>query len=375
VAAWRFEVCNRDGTNVEPIVKARNRTVSIPLNGLPVATFTIRIDDPRATRVLALDGLLLKVYRNNVLVFCGPLTTAEEASSGRGASITVGAAGVWWRLGKRLTGKAVDGAGRGVGYTEGTPLAPVNKSVLVQHLIENANAESDTGVRIGTVTSAGSSYIGPWYFKVTAEAVAEIVATLDGPDIELVPSEPTVDGAGVKLGTLNIVPNLSTNRSSGANSVDWEYGRGKRNVASYRRLRTLDGLLNKAWSIPTGFPDAHDVGTAPIANSSDTSASLALHGLLEAIVSDDLGVDSFRQTLADEHARIRKQARETILFDPHPARSPNYPTDFKVGDLVAARAAIGGVSRFDVVMRVYGVAFTIPEQGPERLELVLVNDQ
>ena len=373
MADWRFEVCDRDGSNAEEIVAATARAVTIPLNGGRTASFTVRLDSRQAERVLALDGDLLKVYRNNLLLFCGPLVTAEESSAEGGGTIAVTAADAMWRLTHRLLGKGVDANGRGVGYGEGTALSQVEKGLIMRHVVETANGEADTGIRIGSINSASLAYVGPWYFKPASEALVEVASTLDGPDWDLVPSEPTPDAAGVKVATFNTYTAKSTSRIDGqVDAVIFEYGIGKCNVADYKRPRSASDLLNKGWSLPAGFPDAHPGGQVPIANTYDASASIAAHGLHEGLVSEDLTVDAFRQQLVNEHVRIRRVPRETIVFTPRSNSEYDYGSEFIEGDLVTARAVVNGTVRFDVSVRVYVVGFNVDDEANERMDLVLI---
>jgi hypothetical protein len=372
VARWRFILAQvTDGVEVAEVFECAERRVSLPLNGLPTASFRIQLDNPVADTILGASALqrinlLLKCYRDGVLRFCGPLVSAEEAVSERDATLSVGAAGPLWRLFRRLVGKST------AGYGDGTPLALKDLGTIAKNMIDVANAEGDTGIRIGAINPSTSSYVGPWYFKKVAEAVVEIgPATLGGFDFELVPVEPVVDVGGLKIATFNTYATLGTDRGDAAS---FEFGVGRHNVASYRRPISGEGVANKLYHLAPGFPDAIGTSATPIIIAQD-AASIAARLLHEEVVQADLATDPLRQTLLDEHVAIRKQPREQVIFTPVANVVPDYgEARWVVGDVVSGRARWAGRTRFDAAFRVYGADFAIDNQGVEQIDVTLVNE-
>src|SRR5205085_2404742 len=128
----------------------------------------------------------------------------------------------------------------------------------------------------------------------------------------------------------------------------FEYGAGLRNMASFSEAGTLEGLANRPYSLPAGFPDSHDLGSGPIGRSGAVAggaASEAAHGIHEALVGDDLSVDSYRVQLVDEHQRVRQVPRKLITFVPTKTGKRSYPFGvpapaggYSYGDIVGARA-------------------------------------
>lgn len=365
--SWRFELCDYAGGGSEQIEQAYTRKVTFGLNMTPTVAFTVALTNPLAPDLLGLN-VLVKAYRNNVLSFVGPVVTAEEATEGAGGNgtLAVTAAGVFWRLGKRLVGKGVDANGKGVGYAEGTSLAMVDRGTIAMHLIENANATAETGVATNAawIQASATAFVGPWYFKSVAEAVTEMSATLDGYDFEITPIEP----AGGKIGEFRVY----AAKGAAKPEVVFEYGDGKLNMKGYRRPKTLDGLLNVGYSLPAGFPDAAAAGSVPVSNTVDVAASIAAYGRAEGVVQGELTVDDFRQKLVDEHVRIRRYPREQIIFEVDDGAEYDYGADYAVGDTVTGRAKVGGSVRFDGSVRIYGAQFEIDDAGVERVALTMV---
>lgn len=356
--AWQLVLADlQTGTHIGEITNAKERAITLQLNRMPTTAFVVRMSHPLAGRLLDCD-VLVKAYQDKTLRFAGPVVSVEESTSGdTGPTLNVVAAGALWRLTKRLIGK------NATGYSNGTALAPVDRGAIAADILTTVNTEGDTGIRVGTITPSASGYVGPWRFKPAAEAITELSSTLDGYDFEIAPTEPTTDSGGLQIGTLNVAPVLGT--TSG--EAIFEYGTGKRNVTNYSRPVTLDGLMNLGWNLPDGFPDN---ATAQIVTQSDAT-SIARWGRMEAVVPGDVTVDAMRQTLVDEHIRIRKTPRQMVTFDPA-VNAPRFGTDYQVGDIVTARARFANTTRFDGHFRVYGVTVNISEEGKvtEKLDLV-----
>lgn len=355
--AWQLVLADlTTGIALGEILNAKDRTVSLQLNRMPTCAFTVRLDHEQAARLLEAT-VLVKAYQDKTLRFIGPVVSAEEAAQGEGGTLKVTAAGGLWRLTKRLIGKTA------LGYSNGTAVSPVDRGQIAADILTTVNAEGDTGIRVGTVTPSATGFVGPWRFKPAAEAITELSATLDGYDFEIAPTEPTTDVAGLQIGTLNVGPILGAPKSEAI----FEYGTGRRNVTSYTRPVTLDGLLNLAWNLPENFPDNP---TSAVVTATD-AASITKWGRMEGLVQGDVTVDTLRQKLIDEHVRIRRNPRQVITFDPA-RNAPRYGTDYTVGDIVTCRARIQGVDRFNGLFRVYGATVSLSEEGTvtEKLDLI-----
>lgn len=257
---WCYGLTDLEGTPLGRLHWAKERKLTLPLNGLPVASFRLALDDTLAGEVLDRAGdVLLKVYTDAspTPVFVGECTLVEEIGAGgfykrvidRGGlvnqayslpetfppddttveadvrlkldttsrdarglfeevitsdvkdsqlrqalveshvavrkvprqiitfdpsatgdaegSVSCNFAGPFWRLQKRMMGKST--LGLGAAYDD-----PADD--ILKAFINDANAEHDTGIQIGTVAALYEMQAGTWYFKLIAEAIAELQA-------------------------------------------------------------------------------------------------------------------------------------------------------------------------------------------------------
>ena len=359
--SWSLLLARLDGTTLGEVDNASGRQLSFPLNRIPTGQFTVRLDHPLAGELIEGDALI-KVYQRtdagSALRMVGEVTSVEEvADEGNPGSlaVTFAEAGMF-RLSHRLVGKTANG----VSY--GTALAPLDRGEIARQVIEAANTEANTGVRIGTITASANGFVGPWYYKPVSEAIAELSATLDGFDYRFDPVEP-VPGANMKVSEFHAAGALGAARQDAI----FEFGVGRRNIKSIRRQVSRDGLMTRGYHLPPGFPETSD----PVVSSEDLTATTA-RGLHEGLVTSDLTVADLRAALVQEHVQIRKQARQLITFEPT-ATASGFNVDYAVGDVVTARAVVGGSIRFNGLFRVYGVDAELSDTGLASYALTLVN--
>lgn len=365
---WNFVLGDLvDGAPIGELGNAFERKLRHAFNArLKTASTRIRLDNRYAADVMT-GATLLKVYEDDDLRFVGVQQTAEEVAEGDGASIAASWADPYARLQARNLGQSA------AGYVDGTALAPKDKTALVANMLDAANASAYTGIDRGTITNVGtSSFVEYTPYKPAAEGIAEVVNNLDGPDVEVVPVEPVAVAAGLRLALMNVVPVVGQHRPDAV----FEYGHGRRNVASYRRSIDLSAMLNRGFVLPSSqAPDA------AVLSSSDAT-SQATYGVYEGVVPTDLVSDDLRQRLVDEHVRVRKAPRQQITFAPTrndpslPGRVPQYGVDFFLGDTVPFRAVdpVSEEVRVDGVLRVYAVDWDIDENGTGIPSFTLTQD-
>lgn len=373
MADWRYIVTDLAGVELIELWNARGTNHAAPLNGVRTVTGSIDLEHPAAD-LLAADApaeqlrLLLKAYRNGERFLVGPFTDAEETAGPDGVgSVSFTAASPLARLLGRLIGKST------AGYGDGTPLATKDLGQIARGLIEAANAERDTGVRIGAIGASSSSYLERVYFKRIAELIAELgPGNLGGYDFDLEPVEPVADGLGVKLATFNTYGSKGQHRPN----VVLEYGTGKRNVQSYRRPISGSGRVTRAYSLAVGFPDAIAEGDTPVVSTIANDAEGAGERFEDVVGNGDLGVVDLRQRQTAEHVAIRKHPRNQWLVTPAPATEYEYGVDFEEGDTITARIVNPhtGRVRLNGIVRIYGVELARDDMGRETLELNLVPD-
>jgi hypothetical protein len=356
--AWTFVLTDRAGNPLGELRDATARSIRFPLNKTPTFSFTVQTDNPFSSLFLTDDKVLVKAYDDSAgvktLRFFGPVVGHDKARNSSGGSISVTAAGAQWRLGTggqsgRYIGKSNTGATFGT-----TALATLDRGEIMGRIIDALNTgestnifttAGDTGIRRGTITASAATYISDWRYKLASEALADLSGTLDGPDWQVRPTEPTTDGTGLQIGLLDVAPAFGSLQQN----VAFAFGTAPYNVAEWHDVGDSSSLANFAINLPSGFPD--NATSAPV-TSSDATA-IADRGLYETVVSADLQTDTLRTTLVQEHVRVRKTPKRVIAFTPvaesstapiEERRVPRLFSDYIVGDVVVFRA----VERFSV---------------------------
>jgi hypothetical protein len=202
-SGWDIIVCDRQGNNLGEVLFATSRVFHFPLRGNSTASFTIDATHPLAPIVARVGSVLVKVYEQSTgarkIRFCGPVTQAERVwENGRG-SVAVVASGPLWTLERRYVGENTPGATFGTSAT-----VSLDRGELLARMIEALNglqdnnatiiaASGDTGIRRGNISSSSSMTVTPpWIFRKASDVVAEVTASLDAPDWEIEPIEPTL---------------------------------------------------------------------------------------------------------------------------------------------------------------------------------------
>lgn len=371
---WQFILTDLAGTQIGEITQAAERTITLPLNRIPTASFQIPLWHPLASTVLGLN-CLLKVYRRdnvtgtNTLVFHGPLMSAEEAATDTQQTIAATATSPMWRLTKRFIGTTKAGILFGNPGTVDPPVDPtlIDLGTIAQSILTTVNGLGFTGIANGTTTASTNGVYGTLWLKNAAEAIAELSAGLNSFDYEIAPQEPSGAGAVPQIGVLNCIPLIGASKPDAI----FEYGTPRGNVSSYNRKRDYENLMNAGIISLQGWPD----GTTQDVLTRTDDTSIGIVGRYEDVVSD-AGVldDALRYSLLDAHLAARAYAREIVTFTVSQNARPAPFTDYIVGDTVRGRAVVRGSLRFDAMFRIWGITFKIDQNGNEALDLQLVQD-
>ncbi len=363
---WRFVLTDQNYYPIGEILNAQDRQVTLPLNKLDTLSFKVRLDNPLSSLLASCAGFI-KAYRNNVLIFFGPIISTEEVCDSSTQSLAIVAAGAGWVLTKRLAGKNASG----VAYPG------IDRVLVADAAIQAADLESTTGIS-GTsdLTLSGSliNYtIGP--FRPVSEVITELATTLDGFDWRFIPIENTSLTGNARIFVQQSVAQFVAAPLIGQerpNAV-FEWGSNSAaNCVSYRRTLSRDAQATRVWNNTANGPDAPGY---PTVYGFDEDAQ-EQWGLLEDLVeAPDLLDISMRQALVNEHVRVRKNPRQLIDIQPASSsssrRAPDFGVDFTVGDRVRGRAVYGRGVRFDAALRVWAAMFDIDAAGTERITLTL----
>lgn len=385
--AWQFILTDLYGTAHGEVTQADERNVSLPHMRVPTASFKLPLWHPLANTVLQTD-CLLKCYRTDLrtgvrrLAFHGPVISAEEVGENLSQSISVTAAGPFWRLAKRI----IPGSDAVGGYGYGTEAAPEYLGRIAHVILTSTNgiANGYTGIESGSLTTSmanpfgagtlimAQGAVGPYYLKNVAEAVAELSAGLDSFEYIIRPDEAAYPaGSFPRIAFMDIAPIVGQNRPDAI----FEYGTPRANVASYSRSVSRDNLLTRAIVSVQGWPDSPPIDPATSAAydlrrlDSDNQAT---RGLFEEVVSDAGVIENdLRDSIGNYHLKFRKDPRQIITFKPAQNAKPSPFTDYEVGDMVRARAVVRGSLRFDALFRIWGLSFAVDKNGNENVELEL----
>lgn len=429
---WSFVLTDYAFNPLGEILNAGSRQIVLPLNGLPTCSFQMDIRNVLAPAVLDMTTYV-KAYRlDNAgvkrLEFYGPVVSAEEQIQESGKTIAVNAAGVGWFLAKRLAGKS----------STGTAFANTDRAMIIKALIDTANADGypvggvpvagDTNISTAVIVNEPSPYVPPGSggsgittggggtktvtpttgggtystssvsgrpssgagtpdisaasavnytagpYKTILDCISELSAGVDGFDWQIVPFDNFsggIVGSG-KIGQFRAYPIIGSRRTDAV----FEYGDGRNNVQDYSRTISRDVQANRVYHNASAGPDAPGYPTVSALDSS----SIDIWRVMEDLASADLADLGLRQSLVNEHVRIRATPRQVASFTPaltdpeHPNRVPQYRDNWIIGDQVRARIVASRTLRFDAWMRVYGATFDVDNNGMERVALTLAQE-
>lgn len=365
--SWDFILTDLAGVPIGDLKGATERVVALPHGRTPTCVFKVPLFYQYASNILDGDCLVQGWRTDHLgsrsLRFHGPVVTAEENGDSLNQTIAVTASGPWWRCTRRI----IPGSNSKTGYKL-PATGERDLGVLALDLLDTVNGATYgyTGISRGSSSGAVATGVA-WYEqpKNFAEAVTELSTPINSFEFEIVPTVPTdVAQAWPQIGVMNVGPLIGgVNRS---NAV-FEYGTTRANVTSYKRQMDRSNIDNSTIILPPSWPNSTDDAYV----STDGSAAAA-HGLFEDLI-DAGGIEDapLRQSLANEHTTVRKDPRQIITFTPALNARPAPFTDYNVGDYVRARAVVRGIVRFDGVFRIWGVQFTLDQNGNESVELEL----
>ena len=360
--SWQLIATSRAGVAYGEVTDATSREIHVGLSVMGGASFTVRATHPLADTLIDGEALICVYQRTSetataVLRMVCEIVTAEESIGGDAGSVAVTCAEAgFYRLQHRLVGRSA------AGFNNGTAATPVNRATIAAAVIDEVNGGWSTGVIKGAMSSGGTTAINGATYKPAMELLTELALATDGYDFVFDPLAPSTGN----VASFRCAPTIGSTQTEAI----FEYGTGQRNVTSYKRQISRDGLTNFVYAMPPGFPDNTSGSVVQVSDS----PSILARGVWEAIIPTDLVTDTARTTLCTEHVAVRKQARQRIDFVPGDA-APVYGVHYAVGDTVTARAEHpANTIRFNSTFRVYGVSVTIDDNGREAINLTLIAD-
>jgi hypothetical protein len=353
---WTIVLTDLSFVPLGEVLNASDRQFIFTRNSVPQVKFTLRMDNPLAL-LAANCECYVKVYRDNVLQFFGPMIAVEESGTMDTGTFACTAMGQAWILQHHIVGQSVTGTKFGT---------LTDRAQIARALILEAATLSDLHITTDSDSYSGSTAVyqaGP--YKNLMTCINELSNLLDGFDWVVNPTEPITFGGRTTIGQWMARPILGTTRSEAI----FEFGTGRNNIAEYKLQTDRSTQVN--WIFNPGEGSQRPVVQNDI-------PSITKWTRLEDVVELGLEDQDMRQSLVDEHIRVRSQPRRTVLFTPVPtdgtSRVPEFSADYNVGDTVIARAAVQGNVRFNGEFRIYGISVSLDDNGQEAVQLTLTDE-
>lgn len=370
---WLYVLTDLQGTVKGEITNPHERACALPLNRLDTAACRVPLHHPMGIAMADSTEKMLKVYRDygagygNPL-FVGTVMSSEETADNLSQTVGINAVGPLWRLSKRLLGVTK------AGQSFGSPSSPQEIVSIGKSILQSANnaipgidtGGEYTGISDGGVwtptSPANNTWIGPLYLSNAAETLANLTSTVNGFDFKMRYIEPTASGqTWPTIAYMDAAPILGVTRPGAI----FEYGGDAPNLVGYNRKVSRDNIMTKGY---TAYPSNEN---DPRVKTDDTNR--ALRGLYQDVVPDGgVNNDDVRDQLLQEHLLYRAKPQEIINVTCMMNCRPTFGQDYVVGDFVRCRATVRGIVRFDAIYRIWGVTFSVDDNGNEKIELELV---
>ena len=314
------------------------------LNAAGSANMTISLDDPIASQIVPLQTVLA-FQRNGVVVWSGPITSRDDAVPTR--SVTIQAVGFFDLLMHRVFRQAR------------TVFTDVDAGQIASAIVSEANAQSETGIRIASVETTSNRTEVFRRFESMGQSIVKLSQIENGYDFEVIGTE------------MHIYAQQGVDRSitaaPGVDKVVLGFQAATQNIATFSKKIDTSTFTNRL--------NAITVGSTEIVEDSD---SVAYYGLYESTqdiggVSADIG-----RAYASAEIAIRGLPLETIdvslISVDEDERSPRFDGNqyndshyFGLGDKVRVVVQDPGLPLIDASFRVFGATLTLDPSGAERV--------
>lgn len=360
---WTYRLTKRDATPLAEVHNAFERKYTANLSKPSTAAFVVRKDNAILPYLFDSESKFLEVWQNDALRFWGPIISSNFAmSEGAPPSIAVTAADPAWFLTRRLSGKS----------EKGTTYASTDKALAAAGLIGENNVETgDSWTNVAphgdTCGSIGTYTAGP--YKATLSCIQELAHGTDGFDWYIEPH------AGEDFGSFRAAAVVGSEKPKAI----FEYGTGRKNMRSMNYLRDISTEVNVAYQIADEGPIFSELLNPHPVVSNEDSTSIGANGRLEEVVELS-GINSLaiREEWVEANVKVRKDPRRvlgmTSDIDDGSDRVPKFGTDYWLGDLVTARAAIENQVLFNGITRVYAMELSLDNAGVASVTPILVEE-
>ncbi len=349
MARWEFNVVDMLGADTGELLGARGRELTFQLGGPSTFSCSLPLTAEAAELVSAGDRRI-KGYRTSdagleALRFHGPIWAPEEDGQ-QGLRVV---AGDQYVMLERRDTSAV--------YAVAT-----DQGIILQQLVEAANADGETGIRaLTSLVTTSVKRTADWSdtSKPLSEIAAEFAGYFDGCDIELRP----LDDIPGKVCDLVV---HGARRGVERNEAWFGFGVGtESNCSNANRVTDMSSIAN--YIVARG-----DASIPPVVVSD--LDSIAKYGRYEAEVSfaDVFLIDALT-ALAIETLNKRKDPKRTITITPNKSAPPMFD-DWDIGDTVPVDIR-KGVLQYTGPARIIGATLQVDDNGGELVSSMTIEQE
>lgn len=176
---YSFEIVDSSGGLVALLDKARGRTFTVTRNRPGFATFTLSVDDPKATKdILKIGVNELRIKRGNRYLWGGQLARIETQLEGESGTVYVTAHGFLELFAKRFTASSRAFTATDAGTIASTLVAEAQKTG------GSYDPVKDFGVRDGTIQTSVNRDRS-YEYKEVKDALIQLSEVKNGFDFEV----------------------------------------------------------------------------------------------------------------------------------------------------------------------------------------------
>lgn len=350
-----FELARSTGEPVGAPETARDRKLTLQVNGIYTAEVTLGLGDDLATEVQ--PGLTrLRIRRDYTpqevaanpslagqrqLVFYGVLPPTGATQNAAEETVALTFMDPRWVLGER--------------FTLGTEtFTSVDQATIINSLVttQNTRAGGDTFLATGSDTTGVTRSI-TYDRRRVSDAHSELVRLIDGPDIAVDPLDGYAASGTRTMGTLRVYTRQGSDRPNAAFTYGHDLGSNCENMT-----RTWRNVVTQATVTGT------DATTGAAITDTYGDPASSLYGLHE-----DYAADADRTSLAFAQFRTRgivealKVPREIITVTGPTVEAPQPFRDYTIGDTVRVHCRKGSMVFTDRALRVHRIEMAFTQEG------------
>lgn len=335
---WKFIIRDKDENNPVRLLAAKNRAVTLGLNAPGQATFSIDLNDEKATQANLLEGRSrLYVYRGDTLYFSGKVMIVERILEEVTQTANVTALGWMWELERRITGKTSD-----------ITHSSVDAGAIAWAEINRTQNESNGNIGITQGTIQTSQNLTLTLTRAKVRDVLDDLVTQAGIEFEITPNK-----------IFNVFyPRKGSDKSA---TVKFQY---PGNIKSARPLSDATVITNDLLALGRGL------GAEEITSDVEDTGSKSVFGLFQDVMSfKDVDNQTALTNMSNYYLNLLKSSRLTLDISVHGNNEAVALTDYVVGDTVRITIDHPNYS-LDQLFRIFEIHVTIGDDDKETIRLV-----